>query len=126
MKRISIEQVLTLHKKMILATGGEDGIRDINLLDSSLSNAFITFDGVELYNTTEEKCANICFCIVNNHPFIDGNKRMGIFVMLILLEYNGIKLNSTQKELVELGLSIAEGKYKQNDILDWIIKHRID
>jgi death on curing protein len=123
MKRISTEQVLSLHRKMISKTGGDDGIRDKNLLDSALSNAYATFDGIELYQKVEEKCASICFSIVNNHPFVDGNKRMGIYVMLILLEYNGIALRYTQKELVKLGLGIAEGTYKQDYILNWILKH---
>ena len=74
MKRISIDQVIALHQKMIDATGGVNGIRDKNLLESALNNAFATFDGIELYRSIEEKCANICFSIVKNHPFIDGNK----------------------------------------------------
>lgn len=124
MKRISMEQVILLHQKMIKATGGDDGIRDKNLLDSALSNAYATFDGIELYQTVEEKGASICFSIINNHPFVDGNKRMGIYVMLILLEYNKIKIRYTQKDLVDLGLEIAEGIHKQDQILSWILNHR--
>src|SRR5689334_21648743 len=100
MKRITIEQVINLHRKMANSTGGDTGIRDLNLLDSALSNAFSTFDGVELYPTTEEKCANICFSVINNHPFVDGNKRMGVYLMLILPEYNGVKLLYLQSELI--------------------------
>lgn len=124
MKRISLNKVLQLHKKMIDATGGDSGIRAMGLLDSALSNAYATFDGVELYPTVEEKCASICYSILNNHPFVDGNKRIGIFIMLILLEFNDIKLKYSQTELIDLGLGIAKGLYKQDFILEWIIVHR--
>jgi len=125
MKHISITQVLQLHEKMIRKTGGDYGIRDSTLLESALYNALSTFDGIELYPSIEEKCANICFCIVKNHPFVDGNKRMGIFIMLILLEYNGVVLKYEQKELIDLSLGVAEGRYTQEHVIDWVIKHEI-
>ncbi len=125
MKHITIAQVLQLHNKMIRETGGDDGIRDPALLESALYNALSTFDGNELYPSIEEKCANICFCIVKNHPFVDGNKRMGLFVMLILLEYNDVILSYEQNELIDLGLGVAEGRYNQDHIIDWVIKHEI-
>jgi len=125
MKHVSIAQVLQLHSKIIQATGGEDGVRDVDLLESALYNALSTFDGNELYPSIEEKCANICFCIVKNHPFIDGNKRMGLFIMLILLEYNNVFLKYDKNELVNLGLGIADGSYNQGYINKWIEQHRI-
>lgn len=124
MKMFSIEQAIILHQKMIDATGGINGIRDKNLLSSALNNAFATFDSSELYPSTEEKCANICFGIIKNHPFIDGNKRLGIYIMLILLDYNKIHLVFEQDELVDLGVGIAESRYDQEAILNWIKKHR--
>lgn len=124
MKHISIEYVQKLHSKMIAATGGSHGTRDIELLKSAIENSKSTFGGQELYPTIEDKCANICYSIINNHAFIDGNKRMGIYVMLILLEYNEIKLKFTQSELIDLGLGIAKGEVKQDNILKWIEKHK--
>jgi death on curing protein len=88
MKYISIDYILKLHKKLILATGGSDGVRDIELLKSAVENSKSTFGGEELYPSIEDKCVNICYSIINNHAFIDGNKRIGIYVMLVLLEYN--------------------------------------
>lgn len=126
MKMISTDQVIALHQKMIDATGGINGIRDINLLESALNNAFVTFDSIELYQTTEEKCANICFAMIKNHPFIDGNKRMGIYIMLILLELNNINMEFEQNELVDLGLGIAEGRYNQESIYSWIKRQKSD
>ncbi len=125
MKHVSIIQVLQLHTKMIQATGGVDGIRDQTLLESALYNALSTFDGKELYPTIEDKCANICFSLVKNHPFIDGNKRIGLFIMLILLEYNNVILRYDQNELVNLGLGIADGSLNQEYIMNWIKKHKV-
>lgn len=125
MKYVTITQVLQLHDKMIRETGGDGGIRDHALLESALFNALSTFDGKELYPSLEEKCANICFCIVNNHPFIDGNKRMGLFIMLILLEYNNVVLKYEQNELINLGVGIADGRYRQEYIINWVIQHEI-
>jgi len=125
MKHVSIIQVLQLHSKMIQATGGVDGVRDQTLLESALYNALSTFDGKELYSTIEDKCANICFSIIKNHPFIDGNKRMGLFIMLIILEYNNVILRYDQSELVNLGLGIADGSLEQGYIINWIKEHKV-
>lgn len=125
MKRLTLEQVLALHEKMIKSTGGSAGLRDKSLLDSAISNAYATFEGNDLYPNDEDKCANICYNAIKIHPFVDGNKRMGTYIMLILLEYSGINLLFKQSELVKFGLGIAEGKFNQSDIVDWIRKHRV-
>lgn len=82
------EQIKRLHKKLIDATGGLDGLRDEAMLESALSAAFQTFDGRELYPSTTSKIARIAYSLVCNHPFVDGNKRIGTYVMLMLLELN--------------------------------------
>jgi death-on-curing protein len=109
---------------MIDITGGSKGIRDIELLKSSIENSKSTFGGKDLYSTTESKCANTCFNIIKNHAFVDCNKRTGIYVMLMLLEYNNVKLEFTQKELADLGVDIASGKLNQKDIISWIENHK--
>ena len=76
------------------------------------------------YKSMEERCSNICYSIINNHAFIDGNKRIGLYVMLILLEYNGTKLYYTQTELINLGLGVAKGELEQINILEWIKSHK--
>lgn len=123
MKYFSIEYVLKLHDKLIKATGGASEIRDIELLKSSMENSKSTFAGKDLYPTIEDKCANICYSMISNHAFVDGNKRIGIYVMLVLLEYNGIRLEFGQEELIKLGLGIAEGHIKQEEIICWIKDH---
>jgi len=124
MIRLDTEDVLSLHKKMCRATGGISGIRDIGTLESAIFHAYASFEGNDLYPTIERKVARQVYGIIRNHPFIDGNKRIGIFVMLILLELNNIKLKFTQSELVRLGISIAEGKAQPQYIEKWIIRHK--
>ena len=85
MKRLSKEQVILLHKRLIEATGGSDGIRDNGMLDSALSNPFQSFGDEELYPSVQAKAAQLCFGIVKNHPMVDGNKRLGTHVMLSLI-----------------------------------------
>ena len=112
MIKLNIDQVIKLHKTLIAETGGEGGVRDKKLLESAINNAYSTFDGIDLYNSIEEKCVNICFNLINNHPFIDGNKRIGIFVLLILLKTENINLSYKQDKLVKLGLEIATGNFQ--------------
>ena len=106
MIKFSQDKVLLLHKLITEETGGDPELRDINLLDSALESAFQTFDGVELYPTKEEKGARLGFNLVSNHAFIDGNKRIGLLVMLSFLAINGINVKYTDDELVDIGLSL--------------------
>lgn len=123
MIRLTEEQILAVHSRMIEMTGGVDGVRDNSLLDSALNAPFQTFDGKELYPALLSKAAVMCRSIISNHPFVDGNKRTGIHVTLIFLELNGIELQYSQNELIELGLGIASSKLSSDDILNWLIEH---
>ena len=123
MIRFSKEKVLLLHQLMAEATGGSIGVRDEGLLDSALENAFATFDGIELYPSKEEKAARLGFSLVSNHAFVDGNKRIGIYIMLTFLEMNGIRLHCTDEEIVNIGLSIASGSMNYEDLRDWVYEH---
>lgn len=114
------DKVLLLHQLLIEQTGGEDGVRDFGLLDSALEACFATFDGKELFPTKEEKAARLGVGLVSNHAFVDGNKRIGLYVMLTFLEVNGIKLETNDDELVELGLGLAQGEIKYEELLQWI------
>ena len=110
MIQISQDKVLALHELMAKETGGDPGIRDQALLNSALESAFQTFDGQELYPTIEEKGARIGFSLIANHAFIDGNKRIGMFVLLVFLEINEIKVKTTNDEVARVGLAVASGK----------------
>lgn len=124
MIKLSKEKVMLLHTIITAETGGDPGIRDIALLESALESAYATFDGVELYPTKQEKGARIGYSLISNHAFVDGNKRIGIFVMLVFLEVNGIKLRPTNDELARVGLAVAAGEMKYKDLLDWIIQNQ--
>ena len=124
MIKLSKEKVMLLHTLITAETGGDPNIRDIALLESALESAYATFDGVELYPTLQEKGARIGFSLISNHAFVDGNKRIGIFVMLVFLEVNGIKLRPTNSEVARVGLAVAAGKMKYKDLLDWIIQNQ--
>jgi death-on-curing family protein len=124
MIRLSKEQVILLHKRLIETTGGSDGIRDIGMLDSALANPFQSFGNKELYPSVQAKAAQLCFGIVKNHPMIDGNKRLGAHVMLVFLALNGYELVYTQQELSVAILDLASGKMDADDILQWIISHQ--
>lgn len=114
------EKVLLLHRLIAEETGGSVGVRDTGLLESALNNAYATFDGEYLYKTKEEKAASLGFSLISNHAFVDGNKRIGVYVMLTFLEAEGIKMNCGNNDVVNLGLSVADGTMKYDDILDWI------
>lgn len=123
MIRLTEQQILAVHSRMIEMTGGVDGVRDNSLLDSALNAPFQTFDGKGLYPALLSKAAVMCRSIISNHPFVDGNKRTGIHVTLIFLEMNGIELQYSQNELIELGFGVASGQLSSDDILKWLIKH---
>ena len=125
MTTFSKEKVLLLHQLMAEATGGDVGVRDEALLESAIENIFATFDGIELYPSKEEKAAQLGFSLISNHAFVDGNKRIGMYLMLSFLELNGIKIDATNEEVAKLGLDVASGLADNKDILKWIKAHKV-
>ncbi len=119
------DKVLLLHQLITAETGGSVGVRDLGLLDSALESAYATFDGVDLYPTKEEKAARIGYSLISNHAFVDGNKRIGVYVMLTFLEVNGIRLEATNDEVAALGIGIASGKTNYDELLSWIRAHEV-
>lgn len=125
MIKFSKDKVLLLHKLIAQETGGSIGIRDEALLESALENAFSGFGGQEFYPSKEEKGARLGYTLISNHAFVDGNKRIGMYVMLTFLEVNGIRLDCTNDEIVEVGLAVAGGTMGYEALLDWVKAHRI-
>ena len=123
MIKFSKEKVKFLHQLLAEATGGSIGIRDEGLLDSALENAFSGFGEQEFYPTKEEKGARLGYALISNHAFVDGNKRIGTYIMLTFLEMNGIRIRCTDEELVHIGLSVADGSMKYEDLLQWVRDH---
>ena len=123
MIRFSVDKVKLLHQLMAEETGGSVGIRDEGLLDSAIEGIYQIFDGKELYPSKEEKGARLGYSLISNHSFLDGNKRIGMFVMLTFLEVNGIRLECTNEDVAEAGLAVAAGKMGYEDMLEWVKSH---
>ena len=124
MKKLSKKQILMLHTQLIQQTGGSEGVRDYNLLDSALETPFQSFGGDELYPTIQAKAARLGYGLIKNHCMIDGNKRIGTHSMLVFLALNGIELKYMQKELYETILDVAAGKIEYEDLLHWVLDHQ--
>ncbi len=125
MIKFSKDKVMLLHQLIAQETGGSIGVRDDGLLESALESAFATFGGQELYPSKEEKGARIGFNLISNHAFVDGNKRIGVYVMLTFLEVNGIRLDCSNEDVVHIGLSVADGTMSYEELLAWVRDHRI-
>ena len=123
MIKLTKKQILMLHRQLIEETGGKDGIRDENLLESALEAPFQSFGGEELFPGTQAKAARLCYGLVKNHAMVDGNKRLGTHVMLVFLALNGYELAYSQKELSDAILELASGKIGADELLQWIIGH---
>ncbi|MBR3586998.1 MAG: type II toxin-antitoxin system death-on-curing family toxin [Oscillospiraceae bacterium] len=123
MTKFSKEKVLLLHQIMAEATGGSIGVRDEALLESALESAFSGYGDKEFYPTKEEKGARLGYSLISNHAFVDGNKRIGVYVMLSFLEMNGIRIHCTDEDLIHIGLAVADGSMNYEELLDWVLQH---
>lgn len=123
MIRFSKDKVLLLHQMLIAETGGASDVRDQGLLDSALESVYATFGGKDLYPSKEEKGARLGYTLISNHAFVDGNKRIGMYVMLTFLEVNGLRVEATSQEVVDVGMGVADGSITYEMLLDWVCGH---
>ncbi len=120
MIRLTKNQILLLQKILIQKFGGIHGVRDENLFESAIETPFQTFGGQDLYPSLIEKAARLCYGLIKNHPFLDGNKRIGAFAMENFLKINNYKLNCNDKELIEIVLGVADNSVTYDDFLNWL------
>jgi death-on-curing protein len=120
---LTVDEIVAVHDKLLAATGGSAGLRDKGLLESAVLNCCQTFDDEELYPELTQKAARLAFGICKNHPFVDGNKRIAVTALLVMLRLNDVRIQYTQAELIALGLGIADGSLEYEDILKWIGTH---
>ena len=124
MKRLSKEQVLMLHLQLIEQTGGINGVRDFNLLESAIETPFQAFGGEELYPTIQAKGTRLGYGLIKNHCMLFWNKSIGTHAMLVFFALNVIELQYTQKELYEMVLAVADGSLDYEDMLKWVLEHQ--
>ena len=125
MKILSKQQVLKLHEILIAQSGGSSEIRDDGLLESALNAPFQSFGDTDLYPSLLEKAARLGYGLIKNHPFVDGNKRIGTHTMLVFLAINHAELAYSDEELISLILGIAAGEYNDKHLLNWLQQHLI-
>ncbi|MBH8553295.1 type II toxin-antitoxin system death-on-curing family toxin [Nostocaceae cyanobacterium CENA357] len=116
-------EVVELHRQIIEQSGGALGIRDLGALESALAQPRMTFGGQELYPTLVDKASAIGFSLVMNHPFIDGNKRIGHAAMEVFLVMNGLEIDASFDEQEVIILSLASGKLKRKAFTQWLKNH---
>ena len=121
----NVEQIVRLHSKMIARSGGSDGVRDIGLVESAIMRADAGYGDYDVYPTAEQKAAAICCGLVGNHGFIDGNKRIGVAALLLILRKNGVELQYTQSELIQFGWDLAQDLVSVADCVQWIEQHKV-
>lgn len=120
---LSLEQVLTAHAVLIKRYGGSQGIFNQGLLESAVLRPQAIVFGQEAYPTLFEKCACMGYSLIQNHPFIDGNKRTGFAAMHLMLLINGYDLDSTAEQEIAMAENIASGKMREPEIVQWLKEH---
>ena len=123
MKVLSKRQILMLHSMLVAQSGGMDGLRDEGLLESAVNTPLQTFGGQELYPTVLEKAARLGYGLIHNHPFLDGNKRIGTHAMLVFLDINNITLSYEDDDLISAILRAASGDMDDSELLEWLKAH---
>ena len=116
---LSVEQVLAFHQALVGQFGGASGVRDRGALESAVARPAMTFGGEDLYGDVAAKAAALMHSLVLNHPFVDGNKRVGIAVAEFFLERNASILEASDEELERLTLAVAEGKVAVEALAIW-------
>ncbi len=120
MTRLTKEEILILHELLIRRYGGIQGVRDENLLDSALNAPFQGYGEYEFYPSVIQKAVRLCYGLVMNHPFHDGNKRIGALALLTMLDLNQLALKTNSAELSEIILHLAAGSVSEEDLLLWV------
>ena len=123
MRYLTLGEVVDLHDRLLGATGGAPGIRDLGALDSATAQPKATFGGADLYPTLADKAAALCFSLVRNHPFVDGNKRVGHAAMETFLVLNGSEIDAAVDEQERLMLDLAAGLIDRSRLTDWLRQH---
>jgi len=123
MRYLTISEVLEIHDRLIRQSGGASGLRDLGALESSVAQPRMTFDGEDLYPTISEKASALGFSLIQNHPFVDGNKRTGHAAAEIFLVMNGYQINAHVDEQENVILLVVAGEIGRASFSDWLRNH---
>lgn len=121
--KLTVDDIIFLHKELIDEFDGDSGIRDMKLLESAVYTPYQTYGGEDIYEGPIEKGVRLCYSLVMNHPFVDGNKRIGAHALVIFLDANGYPLEYEESELTKIILDLASSKLSDKDLLDWVKAH---
>jgi death-on-curing protein len=125
MRFLTLGEVVDLHRALIAQSGGSPGIRDLHLLDSALAQPKATFGGADLHPSLTDKAAALCVSLIQNHPFVDGNKRVGHAAMATFLMLNGLEIVASVDEEEEIILRVAQGAIDRPFMADWLMTHTV-
>jgi death-on-curing protein len=126
MRYLTLAEVLFLYRQIIAQSGGTAGLLDKAALESALAQPRMTFGGQELYPTIASKAAALGFSLITNHPFVDGNKRIGHAAMETFLVLNGSEINATVEEQEQLILAVASGECDRDTLVRWLEAHLVN
>jgi death-on-curing protein len=123
MKYLTPEEVLFIHARLIAETGGLHGLRELALLESAVARPQASFEGRDLYADLFAKATVLLESLVNNHPFLDGNKRTGITTVALFLRINGYRFKATNEDMVAFVLKVAQKQLNFEEVTVWLKKH---
>lgn len=125
MRYLTLGEVVTLHRAVVEATGGAEGIRELGGLESALAQPKATFDAIDLYPTVVDKAAALAFGLAMNHPFVDGNKRIAHAAMAVFLDLNGFAIDASVDQQERVMLDLAAGNMTRQALTGWLSSHVI-
>ena len=123
MRYLTLPEVLELHRRLLAQSGGAGGLRDIGALESAVAQPRMTFEATDLYPSLPEKAAALAFSLISNHPFLDGNKRVGHAAMEAFLMLNGFELSAPVEDSEQVVVGVASGSVSRGELELWIRKH---
>ncbi len=123
---LSLREILTLHERIAAGSGGGVGVRDLGLLESAIAQPRQSFDGADLHPSIIDKAAALGFSLISNHPFVDGNKRVGHAALEVFLMLNGYELNASVDEQERVILAVAAGRLTREEFARWVADHVIE
>ena len=126
MRYLTVGEVLEIYSRVMEQSGGGVGIHDLGALESAVAQPRMTFNGEELYPTLVEKASALGFSLIQNYPFVDGNKRSGHAAMESFLMFNGYEISASVDEQVKVILGVASGKIDRNTFTDWLREHTVE